>query len=101
MIALSILALAGTAAVTLLSHGLHTLAASRNREQSVLAADRVLAATSLLTRRDLDRRLGQRVVGEFQVEIQRPESLLYRVAVSERRVPHRPILVTVLYRRMR
>lgn len=67
-------------------------------EQQLRAASRVLAAASLLTRSELDLRLGDRRVGEFSVDVQRPEPTLYRIAVSELHSAGSPLLVTVVLR---
>ena len=98
MVALAIFALAGSAAVALTAASLRAEREMAEREATNLAADRVLAASALLTRTDLDRRLGRRSVGEFTVEVQRPEPALYRIAVAESRSPDIELLVTVIYR---
>ena len=98
IIALAILSLAGTATVALTSAALRAEHEMARREAVNLAADRVLAASALLTRADLDRRLGRRNVSEFTVDVQRPEPALYRIAVAEARHPSVELLVTVVYR---
>jgi hypothetical protein len=98
MIALAILGSAGAAAVGLVAAGLRSAAVGRERERTVMNADRVLAATTLLLRSDLDRRLGERQVGEFAVRIERPEPTLYRTAIAETSHPSTELLVTVVYR---
>ena len=61
--------------------------------------DRVLAAMTLLKRVDLDRRIGRHEVGEFVLDVQRPERTLYRIAVAQTSAPQVEDLVTVVYRR--
>jgi hypothetical protein len=98
MVAIAIIASAGASLVAALDAGVGSEHQARLRETSLLAAERVLTATTLLNRSDLDRRLGRHPVGEFVVEVQRPESALYRISVSEAGAPEVEMLVTVVYR---
>jgi len=98
MVAVAILAAAGISLVAALDAGVRSEQEARRRERSLLAAERVLTATALLTRDDLDRRLGHHPVGEFIVEVQRPDPTLYRIAIAEGRTPEVEALVTVVYR---
>jgi hypothetical protein len=98
MIALAILGGAGTAAISLVAAGLRSAAESRAREDTIINADRVLTATTLLLRSELDRRLGERRVGELVVRVARPEPTLYRLAVADATHPATELLVTVVYR---
>ena len=98
MIALAILGTAGAASVGLVAAGLRSAAEGRERERRLFEADRVLAATTLLLRSELERRLGERRVGEFVVRVARPESSLYRLAVADASRPQTDLLVTVVYR---
>lgn len=97
MVALAILASAGISLVALTSNALRSELAMRRREETLLAADRVLAATTLLTRNDLERRIGKHRVGEFVVDVQRPERTLFRIAIAEADAEVES-LVTVVYR---
>ena len=58
----------------------------------------MLAAMTLLKREELDRRLGRHPVGEFLVDVQRPERTLYRIAIGPADAPQVEDLVTVVYR---
>lgn len=98
MIALAILSAAGIGAVGLVAAGLRSERDVRDRERAVAAADRVLTASSLLLRTDLDQRLGDRQVGELLVRVGRPEPTLYRIAVAELAHPDVELLTTVMYR---
>lgn len=98
LVALVILATAGTAMVELVGAGLRSERDARVRERTLAAEERVLAAMTLLRREDLDRRLGRHLVGEFVVDVERPERTLYRIAVAEARAPQVEDLVTVVYR---
>jgi type II secretory pathway pseudopilin PulG len=98
LVALVILSTAGTALVELVGAGLRGERDSNMREQTLAAEDRVLAAMALLKREDLDRRIGQHPVGEFFVDVERPEETLYRIALAEAQAPDLEDLVTVVYR---
>jgi type II secretory pathway component PulJ len=98
LVALVILATAGTALVELVGAGLRSERDARERERTLAAEERVLTAITLLKREDFDRRLGQRRVGEFLVDVQRPERTLYRIAIAEARSAQMEDLVTVVYR---
>jgi type II secretory pathway pseudopilin PulG len=99
LVALAILSGAGVAVVGLLGAGLRAQHEAREREQRLAAAERVLTSMTLLTRSDLDRRLGRHPIGEFVVDVQRPEPTLYRVAIAEAASAHVEELVPVVYRR--
>jgi hypothetical protein len=101
MVALAILASAGSFLAALVGAGLRSEHELGRREETLGAAARVLAATTLLTRTELDQRLGRRPVGEFVVDIERPEPALYRLALSEGAAPDVELLVTVVYRTAR
>jgi hypothetical protein len=96
--AVLILTVAGLSLVALTAAGARATATARERERQQMDEDRLLAAYSLLTRGGLDLRLGQRDVGSYVVRVERPERVLYRVAVGEQRSPDVEDLVTVLYR---
>jgi len=97
LVALGIVSAAGLAAVTLLGAGLRAEHDARLRERTLAAQERVLAATTLLTRAELDQRIGSQEIGEFVVRIQRPERTLYRIAIGLK-AAHVEDLVTVVYR---
>jgi len=98
LLALAILTMAGAGMVGALAAAMRSENKLRHEEASMLSADRVLAATTLLSRADLDRRLGAHPVGEFVVEVQRPRSALYRISVADAGMPEVERLVTVVYR---
>ncbi|HJS43591.1 MAG TPA: hypothetical protein VJ755_08975 [Gemmatimonadales bacterium] len=97
--ALAILATAGIALVELVGAGLRGERDARLRESTLATEERLLAALTLLRRNELDQRIGRRVVGEFIVDVQRPEKTLYRIALLQRESPQVEDLVTVVYRR--
>ena len=98
MIALAILATAGLGTVGLIAAGLRSERDAVDRERTVAAADRVLTASTLLLRAELDQRLGDRRVGELIVRVARPEPALYRIAVASVAHPEMELLTTVVYR---
>lgn len=98
LIALSILGAAGLSFVALVQSGLEHESRARALELQTANATRVLTAMTLLTRSDLDLRLGVHPVGEFMVGVARPEPMLYRVAIGPAEAPGVELLVTVVYR---
>lgn len=98
LLALAILGTAGLSLVALVRSGLESEHKAREVEEVTASASRVLTAMSLLTRADLDQRLGTHPVGEFAVEVQRPERTLYRIAISSQAAPAVEMLVTVVYK---
>lgn len=93
--AVTIFAFAATSALALLNQISESDHRGQARELRIADQDRLLAGYSLLSRHDLDLRLGQRIVGPYVVEVQRPESTLYRVAIGDSLGAE---LVTILFR---
>jgi hypothetical protein len=98
LVALSVLATAGIGLVALARAAVDGELRSAATERTLGAADRVLTATTLLRRPELDQRLGEHQVGDFLVRIQRPGPTLFRLAISEASTPSVELLVTVVYR---
>ena len=96
--AIVILSIAGLSLVELITQGTATAATARARETEQMDEDRVLAATTLLTRNDLDLRLGGRSIGPYVVTVARLEKTLYRIAISRETAPDVEDLVTVVFR---
>lgn len=84
LVGLAILALSGTALVGAVSEAMRRERAMLLREQELVAMERVLAATSLLTRDELSQRLGDRLVGEFTVSVARPAAELFEIRIRPR-----------------
>ncbi len=97
--AVLILGIAGLALVELVAGGARAAAAARLRETELADQERLLTAYTLLTRTDLDQRLGRREVGPYVVEVQRPERTLYRIGIARATAPEVEDLVTVVHRR--
>lgn len=98
LVAIAVVSMVSVSTVGLVSAALADQWQMRNRESALADAHRVLAAATLLTRGDLDVRLGRRRVGEFFIDVRRPEGDLYRVAVTRVDTPSVEELATVLYR---
>ena len=98
LVALVVLGSAGLSVAGLVSAGLRSEQEARARERMLATEERVLTALTLLQRGDLDRRLGRHRLGEFVVEVQRPERTLYRIALADTIAPDVEALVTVVYR---
>lgn len=99
LVAITILGTAGVLQIGILQAHVNRGYQLRRRERELVTADRVMTALTLLTRVDLDRRLGSRQIGEFTAEVQRPAENLYRISLRSIRAPNREMLVTVVYRR--
>jgi prepilin-type N-terminal cleavage/methylation domain-containing protein len=98
LVALAILATAGVSLVELVGAGLRSERDARRRETTLATEERLLAALTLLKRPELDQRIGRRDIGEFIVDVQRPEPTLYRIALLQQQSPTMEDLVTVVYR---
>ena len=96
--ATAILGIAGLGLLELATANVQAVRGAGERERAFADAERLVTAYALLTREDLDRRLGQREVGPYVLEVQRPERPLYRVDLRRREAPEVEVLVTVLYR---
>ncbi len=96
--ALAILGVAGLSCIELVVTGTRAVVTARQRERELADEERLLAAYTLLRREDLDRRLGDRSVSPYVVNVQRPERTLYRIALLRQAAPGVEDLVTVVYR---
>lgn len=98
LIALAILGSSAVALVSLAAASVRAQISDEAEERMLVQADRVLTASTLLTREELGQRIGRHVVGEFLVGISRPEPGLYRIAIELGESPGVEQLVTVVYR---
>jgi type II secretory pathway pseudopilin PulG len=97
IVALVILAVAGTAAVTLVGQSTDAVRRARIADAEMRKASAFFHAVALWTRDDLDRRLGQRPQGPWKLLVQRPTPTLYEVVLTDSAVT-REILRTTLFR---
>lgn len=98
LVAVVILATAGIGLVELVGSGLCAERDARLRESTLATEERLLSASTLLNRKELNQRIGRRQIGEFIVDIQRPAPTLYRIALLQELSPQMEDLVTVVYR---
>lgn len=98
LVAVLILTVAGLSLAELVGAGTRAIGTARQREGELADEERLLTAYTLLTRSDLDRRLGDRTVGPYVTDVQRPEATLYRIALRRSNAPDLEDLVTVVYR---
>ncbi len=98
LVALTLLLVSGASVVSLLSAALQSEVALAEREATLRDGDRVLASLALLSKVDLDRRLGTHRAGPFVADVRRPEPGLYRIALREADSAAVELLVTVVYR---
>ena len=96
--ALVILSIAALSFVDLVAAGTRAVGAARQRERQLADEERLLTAYTLLSRGDLDRRLGRRELGPYVVIVERPERVLYRIALARMESMAVEDLVTVVYR---
>jgi len=99
LVAVVILATAGIGLVELVGFGMRAEREAHLRETTLATEERLLSALTLLTRTELDQRIGRRRIGEFIVDVKRPERTLYRIALVQEQSPQVEDLVTVVYRR--
>lgn len=97
IVALTILAVAGLAAVSMARQASASVQRLREAEAEMRAASAFLDAVALWPREDLDRRLGLREQGPWRLLIERPVPTLYVIALHDS-THTREILRTSLHR---
>ena len=97
IVALTILATAGLAAVTGTREAMHAVQHAREADRDRIRASAFLEVVALWPREDLDQRLGDRPQGPWRLRIDRPLPTLYEVTLSDS-ARRRAILRTSLYR---
>jgi type II secretory pathway pseudopilin PulG len=83
IVALAILAIAGTSALLMASESARAVIHVREQGEALQAASAFMDAVALWPRADLDRRLGVRRQGDWRLRIDRPERRLYVVTLSD------------------
>ena len=96
--AVAILGIVGIAYVGLMSVATQTAADVRARDAESSDQDRLLTAYTLLTRGDLTQRLGRRRVGQYVMDVQRPDPSLFRISVGRLATSSEADLVTIVFR---
>lgn len=97
IVALTILTVAGAAAVVMASESARAIQHAREADAEMRAASAFFDAVALWTREDLDRRLGERPQGPWRLRIDRPIPTLYVVVLRDT-IGGAEVLRTSLYR---
>lgn len=98
LIAVAILGIAALSSVQLLLSSGDAAFRTQRAEADLAGADRLLTGYSLLSATDLQQRLGDRVLGDFRVKVERITPVLYRIRVEHAHVSGARALETVVYR---
>jgi type II secretory pathway pseudopilin PulG len=83
LIALALLGIVGGSVATLVSETMHTVAHVHEAEAHLRNAARFLTAVTLWPRTDLDRHLGTSQQGVWLLRVDRPNTTLYEVTLTE------------------
>jgi hypothetical protein len=97
MVALVILASAGTVVVSMVAESARAVQRVRESEKEMRAANAFFNAVALWPRADLDRHLGDRREGRWIMRVDRPGVTLYVVTLSDS-ITRATVLRTSLYR---
>lgn len=98
IVALALITTAGLASIEVLGAAVQEIGALDAKEQHQAKAQRLLLSYSLMSRRQLDQRIGSQDAQEMFIRVARPQRELYRVAVGDLQYPNFEMLVTVLFR---
>lgn len=96
IVGLTILAVSATTMVALADASLRAVAHAQAADDAVVRADDFFEAVALWPRADLDRHLGNRVEGAWQMRVDRPKRTLYIVTLYDS--AGRALLHTSLFR---
>ncbi|MGH7719759.1 MAG: type IV pilus modification PilV family protein [Steroidobacteraceae bacterium] len=97
IVALTILAVAGSSAAALVAGSVRAASRARQADVEMRRASALLEAVALWTRADLDRHLGERRQGAWVMRVDRPWTALYVVTLTDS-ATGRELLGTSLYR---
>ena len=98
LLAVTILSLIGVSSVAFISTTIEAQARLHEREVEMAQAERVLTAMALLSRADLEQRLGRREISRFVVWVDRAEPSLFRIGIAPSSQPMTELLSTLAYR---
>jgi prepilin-type N-terminal cleavage/methylation domain-containing protein len=98
IVAMTVLVAAGLPMLALAQQSRDADRRARAEEMVMEHAHLVLESQTMLPRRDLDLRIGDRTVDGVRVRIARPERPLYRIAVLDTTPDAAERLVTVVFR---
>jgi len=96
IVGLTILAVGATTMVALADASLRSVSRAVAADDAIVNADDFLQAVALWPRADLDRHLGNRAEGRWQMRIDRPKPALYTVTLYDS--AGRAVLHTSLFR---
>lgn len=96
LVALFILGAAGMAILSTTGHAMGSVHGFAERERRMWDQDRLMSAYTLLDHRDLERRLGTRIEGPYDVRIDRLDINVYQISLGLRGLA--PDLMTVIHR---
>jgi type II secretory pathway pseudopilin PulG len=99
LIALVLLATIAEAGIRLLLEASDQARRISAAERAIVDESRLLSAITLLSRADLEDRLGIRESGPYKVEISRVSKVIYRIRLTESSDPRWGGLETILYRK--
>jgi hypothetical protein len=97
VVALTILAVAGTTVATLAAQAGEAVRRARGIEIEVRKASAFMDAVALWPQADLDRHLGDRAEGPWRLRVDRPRPVLYVVTLTDT-ASGQKLLRTTLYR---
>lgn len=83
IVAMAILAVAGTAAVTAVAQAADAVRRAEQADTEARRASAFFHAAALWSRADLDRRLGDRPQGSWRLEVQRPAQEVYDLTLRD------------------
>lgn len=83
MLGVAIVGMAGVGLITMLTQTLHTVRQGRAAERRMESASRLLARASLWSDTDLASRLGRSRIGNWNLEVVRPQPALYTLSVFD------------------
>lgn len=98
LVAVAVLSVIGVSAIGFVAASLEGSTRLAEREEELLAASNVLTAMALLSRAELDERIGLREVADFVVWVDRPERDLYRLGVAPADHPAAEVISTLVFR---
>lgn len=98
LVALTLIGTTGLAAIGMLNAAVNDMRMISARETAQTAAQSLMVRYAVMSRRELNQRIGQEEIGTMFVRVTRPEAELYRVAVGQLASRTDEMLVTVIHR---
>jgi prepilin-type N-terminal cleavage/methylation domain-containing protein len=98
LVAVAILSMTAVSSIGFIAASLEAQGRLDEREAELATAAEVLTIMALLSRRELDQRIGVRDVAGFAVWVDRPEPSLFRVGVAPGHQPGAEVVSTLIFR---